>query len=126
MNISAVLQRLEKLEGQIVGATHIESIIVGALGDDGNPTLCSSPDDYTGKYAVLENVFLKVGRSWEYRPNRKIIDDFREYCPPADYQNPVVYLIRTGETGIGEAARQTVQQALNAVRDAENNNGYNQ
>ena len=118
MNIDAVIKRLEALEGKITGTKHIESIIVGALGNDGNPAPCPCPDDYTGKYVVLENVFFKVNRIWEYKPERKIIDDFREYCPPADYQNPVIYLVRNGEIEIGEAARQTIEAALKAVQDA--------
>ena len=118
MNVEAVIKRLEALEGRIVGTKHIESIVIGALGADGNPVPCSSPDDYTGKYVVLENVFFKVNRIWEYRPNTKIIDDFREYCPPAEYQNPVIYLVRNGEIETGEAARQTIEAALKAVQDA--------
>lgn len=118
MNVEAVIKRLEALEGRIVGTKHIESIVIGALGADGNPVPCSSPDDYTGKYVVLENVFFKVNRIWEYRPNTKIIDDFREYCPPAEYQNPVIYLVRNGEIESGEAARQTIEAALKAVQDA--------
>lgn len=118
MNVEAVIKRLEALEGRIVGTKHIESIVIGALGADGNPVPCSSPDDYTGKYVVLENVFFKVNRIWEYRPNTKIIDDFREYCPPAEYQNPVIYLVRNGEIETGEAARHTIEAALKAVQDA--------
>lgn len=125
MNIDAVIKRLEALEGKIIGTKHIESIVVGALGTDGNPAPCSNPDDYTGKYVVLENVFFKVNRIWEYHPRRIIIDDFREYCPPADYQNPVIFLVRNGEIEIGEAARQTVKAALQAVKDA-GTNDYNQ
>lgn len=123
MNVEAVIKRLEALEGKITGTKHIESIIVGALGNDGNPAPCSC--DYTGKYVVIENIFFKIDRIWEYRPNRKIIDDFREYCPPADYQNSVIYLVRNGEIEIGEEARQAVEAALQAARDA-GQDDYNQ
>lgn len=119
MNIEAVIKRLEALEDKIMGTRHVESIIVGAAGKDGNPVPCPDPEGYTGKYIVLENVFLKVGKTWEYHPNKIIIDDFREYCPPADYQNAVIHLVRCGEIEIGEVARATVEQALKAARVSE-------
>lgn len=119
MNIDAVIKRLEALEDKLLGTRHVESVIVGAAGNDGNPVLCSDPDSYAGKYVALENVFLKVGKVWEYHPNKVILDNFRDYCPPADYQNSVIHLVRCGEFEIGEGARQTVEQALKAVRMSE-------
>lgn len=127
MNVEAVLKRLAALEEKLGGNRHIESVFVGALSPDGQLVPCFDADSYTGKYTVIEHIFIKVNKCWEYRPNRKIIDDFRDYCPPTDYHNRVVYLVRTRhEIKRTEAAREAIDEAMRAVAETGTSNDYNQ
>ena len=126
MNIDSVIKRLEALEGKLTGTRHIESIVVGALGSDGEPTPCANPEIFLGRYVAKENIFQKINDVWGYYPNRIILDDFRDYCPPADYQNAVIYLIRCGEIEIKEAARQLVSEALKAAGETVTDDDCNQ
>ncbi len=122
MNIDAVIKRLEALEGKITGTTHIESIIIGIPGEDGNPIPCTNPETYQGQWLVLENTFVKKDkRLWVYQPRKILINRYQNYNPPTDYRNGVIYLIRRGVKPISRFAMESVSEALQAVETANNN-----